>query len=72
MRDKLTPVNVTLEYWLPHDGPRFDMNTGEFSSQLNPVLNKVRPSFLSKQLGIRKNCGRDNICKPDLELTARL
>lgn len=72
VRDKLTPVNITLEYWLPHDGPRFDMSTGEISSQLMPVLNKVKPSFLSKQLGIRKNCGRDNICKPDLELTARL
>lgn len=71
VRDKLSPVNITLDYWLASSNPTFDQITGEVS-RLASVINKVRPSFLSKQLGIRKNCGRDNICKPDLELSAQL
>ncbi|OTF73901.1 hypothetical protein BLA29_014325 [Euroglyphus maynei] len=45
---------------------------GSIDSRLTPILNNAQPSFLSKQLSIRKNCGYDNICKPDLALSAKL
>ena len=55
--------NIPIEY---------PMGTISVDSRLTPILNNVQPSFLSKQLSIRKNCGYDNICKPDLSLSAKL
>ncbi|KAH9423941.1 hypothetical protein DERP_005526 [Dermatophagoides pteronyssinus] len=87
VRDKLTPINITLEYWLPRMSRsssssslldqnnipiEYPMGTISVDSRLTPILNNVQPSFLSKQLSIRKNCGYDNICKPDLSLSAKL
>ncbi|XP_046919114.2 integrin alpha-PS2-like [Dermatophagoides farinae] len=77
VRDKLTPINITLEYWLPRMTRSMMDQTnvgysGSLDSRLTPILNNEQPSFLSKQLSIRKNCGYDNICKPDLALSAKL
>ncbi|KAJ6225859.1 hypothetical protein RDWZM_004404 [Blomia tropicalis] len=72
IRDKLSSVNITLSYWLPERINHIGNQPFSASSRLEPVLNKVRSSFLSRQLPIRKNCGRDNVCKPNLILSAKL
>lgn len=72
VRDKLSPINITLEYWLPRDSVVNDAADNEYDSRLTPILNHVVPSFLSKKVAFRKNCGSDGICVPDLELSAKL
>ena len=39
--------------------------------QLKPVLNQAVSSLMTKQVNIRKNCGKDNICIPNLVLNVR-
>ncbi|KPM11081.1 integrin alpha-PS2-like protein, partial [Sarcoptes scabiei] len=73
VRDKLSPINITLKYWLQRTANQLpDPNQMGYESRLAPILNNAQPSFLTKQLSIRKNCGYDNICKPDLALSAKL
>ncbi|XP_064455388.1 integrin alpha-PS2-like [Ornithodoros turicata] len=63
IRDKLSPINVELTYRL--------QDTASAHSLLPPVLNGTKPSNITKQVHIKKNCGDDDVCVPDLHLLAR-
>ncbi|KAM9782977.1 integrin alpha-8 [Neosynchiropus ocellatus] len=62
-RDKLTPISVLLNYSLatPTEG-----------QTLPPVLDYFSGTFVQEHAYILLNCGDDNICIPDLQLSASL
>ncbi|KAM9806298.1 integrin alpha-8 [Syngnathus typhle] len=62
-RDKLTPILLALNYSLapPSQG-----------QTLPPVLNYYSSTFLQEHAYILLDCGDDNICIPDLQLTASM
>ncbi|XP_043923439.1 integrin alpha-8 [Protopterus annectens] len=62
-RDKLTPVNISLNYSLSDSAPLNDL-------ALRPVLNYYGETFKQNQTYIQVDCGTDNICIPDLKLSA--
>ncbi|KAK0134122.1 Integrin alpha-8 [Merluccius polli] len=62
-RDKLTPISLALNYSLalpPH------------GQDLPPVLNYYSSTFLQEQAYILLDCGEDNLCIPDLKLSASM
>ncbi|XP_043931058.1 integrin alpha-V [Protopterus annectens] len=63
-RDKLTPINIFMEY-------RLDLKTAADSTGLQPILNQFTPANVSKQAHILLDCGEDNICKPDLKISVK-
>lgn len=63
VRDKLTPLQIDVEYNLVEPRAYID------ETKLRPVLNKAVPNKLTKVATIQKNCGPDNICVPDLKLS---
>uniref|UniRef100_A0A224Z2I5 Integrin alpha 8 n=1 Tax=Rhipicephalus zambeziensis TaxID=60191 RepID=A0A224Z2I5_9ACAR len=60
IRDKLTPITMRLRTEL--------IQTVSTQSLLMPVLNGSRPANVTKDVHIRKNCGGDGVCVPDLKL----
>uniref|UniRef100_A0AAQ6AL65 Integrin alpha-2 domain-containing protein n=1 Tax=Amphiprion ocellaris TaxID=80972 RepID=A0AAQ6AL65_AMPOC len=62
-RDKLTPISLALNYSLAP--PPRDQN-------LPPVLNHYSSTFLQEHAYILLDCGDDNICIPDLQLSASM
>ncbi|XP_040900044.1 integrin alpha-8 [Toxotes jaculatrix] len=62
-RDKLTPISLALNYSLapPQHG-----------QELPPVLNHYSSTFLQEHAYILLDCGDDNICIPDLQLSASM
>ncbi|XP_040079364.1 integrin alpha-PS2 [Ixodes scapularis] len=62
IRDKLSPIRVRVRSSL--------VQTVSSQSLLLPVLNASRPSNVTHQVHIRKNCGGDGVCVPDLRLKA--
>uniref|UniRef100_A0A672JBP7 Integrin, alpha 8 n=1 Tax=Salarias fasciatus TaxID=181472 RepID=A0A672JBP7_SALFA len=62
-RDKLTPISLALNYSLapPHR-----------DQTLPPVLSHYSSTFLQEQAYILLDCGDDNICIPDLQLSASM
>ncbi|XP_033497444.1 integrin alpha-8 [Epinephelus lanceolatus] len=60
-RDKLTPISLALNYSLAP--PTHGQN-------LPPVLNHYSSTFLQEHAYILLDCGDDNICIPDLQLSA--
>ncbi|XP_020504152.1 integrin alpha-8 [Labrus bergylta] len=62
-RDKLTPISLALNYSLapPTRG-----------QSLPPVLNQYSSTFLQEHAYILLDCGDDNICIPDLQLSATM
>lgn len=62
-RDKLTPISLALNYSLapPTHG-----------QSLPPVLNHYSSTFLQEHAYILLDCGDDNICIPDLQLSASI
>uniref|UniRef100_A0A3Q1G2T6 Integrin, alpha 8 n=1 Tax=Acanthochromis polyacanthus TaxID=80966 RepID=A0A3Q1G2T6_9TELE len=62
-RDKLTPISLALNYSLAP--PPQDQN-------LPPVLNHYSSTFLQEHAYILLDCGDDNICIPDLQLSASM
>uniref|UniRef100_A0A3Q4AHF5 Uncharacterized protein n=1 Tax=Mola mola TaxID=94237 RepID=A0A3Q4AHF5_MOLML len=62
-RDKLTPISLALNYSLaPHS----------HGQDLPPVLNYYSGTFLQEHAYILLDCGDDNICIPDLQLSATM
>nr|XP_046158408.1 integrin alpha-8-like isoform X2 [Oncorhynchus gorbuscha] len=61
-RDKLTPISLALNYSL---APPSNLD-------LPPVLNRYSSSFLQEQAYILLDCGEDNECIPDLQLSASI
>uniref|UniRef100_A0A803TYF2 Integrin subunit alpha 8 n=1 Tax=Anolis carolinensis TaxID=28377 RepID=A0A803TYF2_ANOCA len=62
-RDKLSPINVTLNYSL-------DESTFSDGLTVNPILNYYQENIVGKQAYILVDCGEDNVCIPDLKLSA--
>lgn len=62
-RDKLTPIALALNYSLAP--PAHDKD-------LPPVLNHYSGTFLQEHAYILLDCGDDNICIPDLQLSATM
>lgn len=61
VRDKLIPITVQVKYIL--------LEQRNDTQEIYPILNEAIPSTLIKQTSIRKNCGKDNVCIPDLQLS---
>ncbi len=49
---------------------RYSMQTRRTSSALPPILDQDAPLVQRDSISIQKNCGRDNVCIPDLQLIA--
>uniref|UniRef100_A0A4W6DQH9 Integrin subunit alpha 8 n=1 Tax=Lates calcarifer TaxID=8187 RepID=A0A4W6DQH9_LATCA len=62
-RDKLTPISLALNYSLAHPA---------HNQKLPPVLNRYSSTFLQEHAYILLDCGDDNICIPDLQLSASM
>ncbi|ELW47406.1 Integrin alpha-8 [Tupaia chinensis] len=63
-RDKLSPINISLNYSL-------DESSFKESLEVKPILNHYRENVVSEQAHILVDCGEDNLCVPDLKLSAR-
>ncbi|KAG8515895.1 Integrin alpha-8 [Galemys pyrenaicus] len=63
-RDKLSPINISLNYSL-------DDSTFKEGLEIKPILNYYRDNHVSEQAHILVDCGEDNMCIPDLKLSAR-
>ncbi|KRX93326.1 Integrin alpha-8 [Trichinella pseudospiralis] len=64
IRDKLSPIIVQVNYSI--------VDEGYMERQLRPVMDAYLPSMISGEINIQKDCGKDNICIPDLQMTAKL
>ncbi|KAM6968243.1 integrin alpha-8 [Aplochiton taeniatus] len=62
-RDKLSPISLALNYSLAPPPTGLD---------LPPVLNHYSSTFLQEQAYILLDCGEDNMCFPDLHLSASM
>lgn len=62
-RDKLTPISVALNYSL-------DQRTAPQTLELRPILDHYSKTFHQEQANILLDCGEDNMCIPDLKLSA--
>ncbi|NXK03604.1 ITA8 protein, partial [Herpetotheres cachinnans] len=62
-RDKLSPININLNYSLDESG-------FEDSLIVKPILNYYQKSSVTEQAYILVDCGEDNLCIPDLQLSA--
>ncbi|XP_053569988.1 integrin alpha-8 [Bombina bombina] len=62
-RDKLTPITVNMNYSLDESAFSGDLD-------LKPILNRYGETTLQKQAHILVECGDDNMCIPDLKLSA--
>ncbi|KAI4461764.1 integrin alpha [Holotrichia oblita] len=62
IRDKLTPLDVEVTY---------SMDTQHYYTDLPPVLDLTSKSLKKDSISVRKNCGADNICVPDLALEVK-
>ncbi|XP_015914570.1 integrin alpha-PS2 [Parasteatoda tepidariorum] len=60
VRDKLTPIAVEVSYQIYDHFPDLQ--------ELKPILNQNLPNNLTKQINIQKNCGKDNVCIPDIKV----
>ncbi|XP_072010372.1 integrin alpha-8 isoform X1 [Engystomops pustulosus] len=63
-RDKLTPITVNLNYSLDESAFLGDQD-------LKPILNLYKEARLQQQAHILVDCGDDNMCIPDLKLSAK-
>ncbi|XP_024433777.1 integrin alpha-8 [Desmodus rotundus] len=63
-RDKLSPINISLNYSL-------DESTFQEGLEVTPILNHYRENVVTEQAHILVDCGEDNMCIPDLKLSAR-
>ncbi|KFU94141.1 Integrin alpha-8, partial [Chaetura pelagica] len=62
-RDKLSPININLNYSL-------DESNFEDTLTVKPILNYYQKSSVTEQAYILVDCGEDNLCIPDLQLSA--
>ncbi|XP_036414462.1 integrin alpha-8 [Colossoma macropomum] len=64
-RDKLSPISVALNYSLDQTAPLPGL-------QLQPILDHYSMTFHQEQANILLDCGDDNMCIPDLKLSAKM
>ncbi|XP_071440626.1 integrin alpha-PS2-like isoform X2 [Hetaerina americana] len=62
IKDKLTPIEAELKYSMRKD------STARRRRSLTPILDENAPPTQRDSISIQKNCGKDNICIPDLRM----
>ncbi|PSN37770.1 hypothetical protein C0J52_13179 [Blattella germanica] len=67
IRDKLTPLDVEMHYSLRTEAQ--PPGRRRVPRSLVPVLDQSKETVRRDSISIQKNCGRDNICIPDLSLS---
>ncbi|CAK8695049.1 unnamed protein product [Clavelina lepadiformis] len=71
VQDKLSPIEVSLEYEIvQYDITPEILKEGLHSTNDYPILNKDINNVLFTQVNISKNCGSDEICESNLRMTA--
>ncbi|RZF48596.1 hypothetical protein LSTR_LSTR008556, partial [Laodelphax striatellus] len=74
IRDKLTVLEAEMRYSLRGESHWAAQSAragrGRQPRSLFPILDHNEPLLRRDSVSIQKNCGRDNICIPDLRLTA--
>ncbi|KAG5683654.1 hypothetical protein PVAND_012923 [Polypedilum vanderplanki] len=70
IRDKLTPLEVEMKYNIRQSTTSYSSTTvsRRRRAALEPVLDENRGTVQRDSINIMKNCGKDNICIPDLKL----
>lgn len=73
IRDKLTPLEVEMKYSIRETTTRYSASTQSRvrRATLDPVLDENRGTVQRDSINIMKNCGKDNICIPDLRLDVK-
>lgn len=70
IRDKLTSLEVEMKYNIRQETTSYSASSVSRRRRqtLQPVLDENRGTVQRDSINIMKNCGRDNICIPDLKL----
>lgn len=69
IRDKLTSLEAEMRYSLRDSNYYHSTTTRQrLPRSLTPVLDLNEPLVRKDSVTIQKNCGKDNICIPDLKL----
>lgn len=73
IRDKLTPLEVEMKYNIRQATTAYTTSTvsRRRRATLDPVLDENRGNVQRDSVNIMKNCGKDNICIPDLKLEVK-
>ncbi|XP_052821061.1 integrin alpha-8-like isoform X1 [Mya arenaria] len=64
IRDKLTPIVTDFSFDI------VDKAVRRSPREVRPILNQRSPTTIHAEANIMKNCGQDNVCIPDLTITA--
>ncbi|XGW16104.1 hypothetical protein V3C99_001502 [Haemonchus contortus] len=65
MRDKLSPIHWSVNYTYE------ESRTGKLSGQqLEPAIDTTVPLSFENKINIANNCGKDDVCIPDLKVQA--
>ncbi|XP_078320563.1 integrin alpha-8-like isoform X3 [Crassostrea virginica] len=71
IRDKLTPIDVSFSYRLVGENEVLGRKKRQASlGVIPPILDKYIPSSVTVEGKISKNCGKDELCIPDLSVLA--
>ncbi|KAF2896830.1 hypothetical protein ILUMI_09340, partial [Ignelater luminosus] len=65
--DKLTDLEISLNYSLRES--YYQQTQRDPRSILVPIVDLSRPTIVNDSISIYKNCGLDNVCIPDLQLS---
>lgn len=68
MRDKLTPLEAEMKYSLVDETSAIGRIRNP-RSHLRPALDLNSPPSRKDSIIVQKNCGPDNICIPDLDIS---
>lgn len=73
IRDKLTPLEVEMKYNIRQTTTAYTTSTvsRRRRATLDPVIDENRGTVQRDSINIMKNCGKDNICIPDLRLDVK-
>lgn len=73
IRDKLTPLEVEMKYSIRETTTRYSASSASRVRRgvLEPVIDENRGTVQRDSINIMKNCGKDNICIPDLRLDVK-
>lgn len=73
IRDKLTPLEVEMKYSIRQSSTAYTASSvsRRRRANLDPVLDENRGTVQRDSINIMKNCGRDNVCIPDLRLDVK-
>ncbi|XP_003224482.1 integrin alpha-5 [Anolis carolinensis] len=61
-RDKLSPIHLSLNFSLDPEAPAD-------AHGLKPILNYLTRNYIEQKAQIQLDCGEDNVCVPDLQLS---